>query len=595
MMQASRQKQSLPAEPEERLHRPALAWLAALALAAVCLWSPPAAARQSWLMDWGRYHASAHGELSCRDCHDQASMGSDHPDAARVNQGLGVGFDPQFCYQCHDQVEADLGQGLHGRIKLDGPGRYADCLQCHDPHYSPPGGRKRALDLAAVKGAAERQGTPPPPPPTDEDQACLDCHGRPADKLRPLCLSCHGDAGRAGRGAPILAGGDGGLGPHQGLDCSACHLRAAAYPHRDQQTAACRSCHQPHYNSISGDAHAEVSCKSCHLQKAQPARPRPGGSAAVRTDARGPRPMAPHRLVDVRREESCRACHRPGAHTGASAMVLPPKGVLCLPCHAAVLSWGGWPSRVGLALFFIGLASALAFWLSGGPGDTLTLAPAARRTEPGPGRVRRLGAGLKALLLDGLLQRRLWRLSPWRGLIHGLIFWPLALRFLWGLAALLLGLWLPGSSWTEVMLGKNQPLTALFFDLTGLLMLTGGAAAMVRRLVMGRGQGAAAPARSDWLAPALLAGMILSGFATEAVRMAMTGWPAGSGFAFLGFAFSRLLPPGDWPTAVYGWLWYAHAGLAAAFTAYLPFSRMFHIILAPAVLALRAAGRGERP
>jgi predicted CXXCH cytochrome family protein len=303
--------------------------------------------------------------------------------------------------------------------------------------------------------------------------------------------------------------------------------------------------------------------------------------------------MEPHRLVDVRREDFCRSCHKPGAQAGAPVMVLPSKGVLCLPCHAAILSWGGWPSRVGLALFLVGLVAALAFWLSGGRGDTLTLTPPASSPGQGPGWGCRLGAGLKALLADGLLQRRLWRLSPWRGLIHGLIFWPMALRFSWGLMSLLLGLWLPGSSWTGFMLSKNQPVTALFFDLTGLMMLTGGAAAMLRCLVQGRGKGQARYGQSGWPVLALLAGMILSGFATEAVRMAMTGWPPGSGFAFLGFALGRLLPPGGWSMTAYGWLWYAHAGLTAAFMACLPFSRMFHIILAPAVLALRAAGRRE--
>ena len=40
---------------------------------------------------------------------------------------------------------------------------------------------------------------------------------------------------------------------------------------------------------------------------------------------------------------------------------------------------------------------------------------------------------------------------------------------------------------------------------------------------------------------------------------------------------------------IYGYVWYIHAVLTGAFVAYLPFSRMFHIVLAPVLLAVNAA------
>ena len=42
---------------------------------------------------------------------------------------------------------------------------------------------------------------------------------------------------------------------------------------------------------------------------------------------------------------------------------------------------------------------------------------------------------------------------------------------------------------------------------------------------------------------------------------------------------------------IYGTVWYIHAVLTGAFAACLPFSRMFHIVLAPVLLAVNAAGR----
>jgi nitrate reductase gamma subunit len=39
---------------------------------------------------------------------------------------------------------------------------------------------------------------------------------------------------------------------------------------------------------------------------------------------------------------------------------------------------------------------------------------------------------------------------------------------------------------------------------------------------------------------------------------------------------------------LYGYVWYLHAILTGAFVAYLPFSRMLHMIMAPVVMAINA-------
>jgi len=78
------------------------------------------------------------------------------------------------------------------------------------------------------------------------------------------------------------------------------------------------------------------------------------------------------------------------------------------------------------------------------------------------------------------------------------------------------------------------------------------------------------------------------GFLLEGMRIAMTGAPEGSAYAFLGYGISRIFA--DWSstiTGVYGYVWYAHAVLTGGFIAYLPFSRLLHIIIAPWVLASR--------
>ena len=94
----------------------------------------------------------------------------------------------------------------------------------------------------------------------------------------------------------------------------------------------------------------------------------------------------------------------------------------------------------------------------------------------------------------------------------------------------------------------------------------------------------------DWPAYSLLGGIIVVGFILEGMRIAMTGTQGGVSYAFLGYAVSRIFA-GVSLTSIYGYVWYLHAILSGAFVAYLPFSRMLHMIMAPVSLALRAAGK----
>jgi nitrate reductase gamma subunit len=47
-------------------------------------------------------------------------------------------------------------------------------------------------------------------------------------------------------------------------------------------------------------------------------------------------------------------------------------------------------------------------------------------------------------------------------------------------------------------------------------------------------------------------------------------------------------------TDIYGYLWYVHAIFTGAFVAFLPFSRMFHMVMAPVSLAINAAAKQHR-
>ena len=549
------------------------------------------------MKDARRLHASVHRDMTCLDCHGDIDPEGEHPDPDLVDQQPRWGFSPERCYDCHDGIEEELAENRHGDREVKDAARFLDCIRCHDPHY--------ALPLGADRPAGIREGSPyytqcdachekreQLPKPDEDTAACYQCHvAEPEDagllvtKQSDMCLSCHGRQELSNR-LPVLAAETIGGEPHGSFSCLECHGNADQFPHKSQYLTDCRSCHEPHDEAVAGDAHVGVDCRACHLEGVLPVRKqgRIFVTATVLPAGDGGSPV--HGLVKDEDHSSCRRCHHPGNAIGASAMVLPAKGLLCMPCHAATLSLPDVPSMIGLGIFFIGLIGAVSFWMTGSAGTAPSPhAPAESAGRKGPSRARRIAS---ALLGDALLQRRLWRVSRLRWGIHALIFFPFVLRFLWGLATLILMNTVPGSGLAQAMVDKNDPLTTLFFEITGLMVLAGVAGAMWRRFsAWGEAEPAGMP-KPDWPAVGLLGGIVIVGFILEGMRISMTGAPGASELAFLGSGIAEVFASSAWVGKAYGYVWYLHNILTAAFVAYLPFSRMFHLVVAPLNLAAKA-------
>lgn len=579
-----------------------------LSLAGGLLW--PCPARSGWIIDRARLHLSAHGELGCLDCHDQVAARDVHPDPAQVSKSLRDFFEPDHCFVCHDQVLSDLEAGRHGQRAGVDPARYENCLLCHNPHHQArrtngQTGRFEPTRPRSQQCGACHEERSALPEPSEEDKACLGCHGlkdRPPEErallAKKMCLSCHARPEAAAAGMPLLDRADYAASPHAGLDCLTCHPAAARFRHDRQHPGECLGCHSPHDDKVAHDAHLAVACQACHLPGAEPVRDESTRRIVWRLEKQGDAPSRVHRMALEDGQESCRRCHAPGNPVGAPALVLPAKSLICLPCHAATLSVGDTTTVVALLIFLAGLVLAASVWLSGslpgreeaGPGAKLAWALGAALRAVFS---RRIAAMLQAVFLDVLLQRGLYRRSRPRWLIHALIFWPFVIRFSWGLLALLGSLWAPGSSWPWLLLDKNGPAAAFVFDLTGLTVLLGVGLALARRFM------SELTGRPEHLPPqdrpalALLGGIIVIGFVLEGMRMAMTLAPGGANRALLGHLISLAFRDSTWLTGAYGYLWYAHAVLTGAFVAYLPFSRMFHILMSPLAAALRAAATHE--
>jgi len=291
-------------------------------------------------------------------------------------------------------------------------------------------------------------------------------------------------------------------------------------------------------------------------------------------------------------DAACQRCHFKGNEVGAVSIILPAKSILCMPCHAATFSAGDTTTIIALIVFLAGIVMIFSVLLSGSLSGEGIVNPFYKVFKLLWDATRaifssRLLLIIKALVLDVLLQRRLYRQSGTRWLIHGLIFFPFVLRFFWGLVALIASIWKPGWSWVWAMLDKNHPTTAFLFDVTGIVVILGVILAFIRGWLRRPSQLPGLP-RQDRVALGLIAGIIMVGFILEGMRISMTGSPDGAEYAFLGYGISMLFSGPRGLPEVYGYLWYVHAILTGAFVAYLPFSRLLHIILAPVVLAVNA-------
>lgn len=377
-----------------------------------------------------------------------------------------------------------------------------------------------------------------------------------------------------------------------------CHVLAAEdywLNHDEESLGNCRECHLPHDEKVAHDAHMIVDCEACHLQKVAPVRKPEQNRVSWKFDVK---PEAEDDLPDLAfaiSNENCQRCHFKGNRVGAAAMALPAKSFLCMPCHPATFSVGDITTVLSLFVFLLGIISLISIWMSGNLAGDKAMGHGTKVSKMS---FSILGALFsvrilhitKALTFDALLQRRLYRQSRLRWLIHSLIFLPFVFRFSWGMVALLSSLWVPEKQLAWAMLDKNYPVGAFLFDLTGVMVISGVMLVLFRRAFRKSEKLPGLP-KHDWPASSLIGGIIIIGFILEGMRIAMTGSPEGAQYAFVGYGISRLFAGISDLTNIYGYIWYCHAIFTGAFLAYLPFSRMLHIIMAPVVLAMNAGGK----
>jgi nitrate reductase gamma subunit len=595
-------------------HRVTAIRLTPFAFGLVCLVFWGTKTEASWLIDAKRFHASAHGQISCQECHYDVQDMETHPNPKNVVKRRTDFFDPDRCIECHEDVEERLDEGWHGERKVENRGKYEYCIRCHKPHHQRRLGENRIGKFVSGRPRHEQCGACHEeqnalPALSDEDETCMVCHllvDPATDKGRErgnrLCLYCHADKGTdaqktTGAFVPLIDLKAYATTAHSNEACLSCHVRGAAYSHAAQPLGDCRQCHVLHDEKVAHAAHMRVACGSCHLQQVRPVINPREQVVGWRVESELGVNSRIHHMRLGEDESSCERCHFKGNDLGAATMILPAKSIICMPCHAATFSVGDTTTIITLLIFLGGVVLFFSYWLSGSIAEVPDDRPVSKLFRMVVQSIRailswRIFLIAKSMILDVLLQRRLYRQSRARWFIHSMIFLPFVFRFTWGICGLIGSLAWPEGQWPWILINKNHPLTAFLFDLSGVMIIFGLLLAFVRGFVKEMYQAFDA-SRQDRIALGLVGAIVVVGFILEAMRIAMTGRPDGSGYALVGYVLSFLMPESKTLTGIYGYVWYIHAIISGAFIAYIPFSRLSHIIMGPVVLAMNAAS-GER-
>ncbi|MFY9388484.1 MAG: respiratory nitrate reductase subunit gamma, partial [Smithellaceae bacterium] len=226
---------------------------------------------------------------------------------------------------------------------------------------------------------------------------------------------------------------------------------------------------------------------------------------------------------------------------------------------------------VALAIFAYGVYRRWQMWKAMGKPE-MRLDDIAQRT--------------KTVLAEVFLQRKVLK-DPYPGIMHALIFF--------GFFVLIFGaafdagqhhITEPLLSWTFLK-GNFYLIFSFLLDLFGLFVLIGVIIALDRRFVekadrLGyRGTMDTTP--DDVITLLLIGAIIVTGFIVEALRIHVTN-PPWEYWSFVGWILSATLTGVSHDTAkvLHQVSWWIHAFLALGFIAYIPYSRLLHIITTPA-------------
>jgi nitrate reductase gamma subunit len=198
---------------------------------------------------------------------------------------------------------------------------------------------------------------------------------------------------------------------------------------------------------------------------------------------------------------------------------------------------------------------------------------------------------IKALILDALLQAQLLRQSAVRWFMHICIFWGFLGLLAHTTLLAIISHFVPADTALSryVFLGPGKPFLDVWGDLWGLILLIGLIIAFVRRYVVKAVQ--LDTILMDNAALIFLFAISLTGFLSEAQRLAAAPYDSSMSYSFVGVVLASLLR--SMPSLIVDYLsvvW-VHTLISLVFLSLIPFSKTWHAFVSPVEIALDASER----
>jgi len=178
-----------------------------------------------------------------------------------------------------------------------------------------------------------------------------------------------------------------------------------------------------------------------------------------------------------------------------------------------------------------------------------------------------------AFFVRGILNEKLYR-KPFSGIAHGFVFFGMAILFI-GTNLVILNVLFGLPVFNGAF---NQWFMAFGLDLAGVLALCGVVFFLLRRAFMPERLKLPAARKGFVIACGLLGGIFLTGFILEGARLAAGSLEIG---AFAGNLIAAGFIGNTHALSIHTVTWWIHGLLALSFIAYIPFSPLVHIVLAP--------------
>jgi Fe-S oxidoreductase/nitrate reductase gamma subunit len=229
---------------------------------------------------------------------------------------------------------------------------------------------------------------------------------------------------------------------------------------------------------------------------------------------------------------------------------------------------------VALVIFAYGLYRRWLIWWSMGKPEAENRAD--KRSER-----------IKNLLWNGLLQKKILEdLFP--GVMHALIFFGFLVLF-FGAAFDATEFHVAEPLGVPFLIGKFYLFFSFLMDFAGLAVLIGVFMALDRRYLTKPDRlgyrGKPDSTADDAIVLLLIAGIIVTGFIIEALRIHVTWqqtpWEV---WSFVGWTLAKAFTGVETSTALalHKTMWWTHTFIALGFIAYIPYSRMLHMVTTPA-------------